>query len=143
MKNKEGLLKLVFYVPCRVLCFHSPYHKTHVIYLTRDKSTYHHQTNVTPQTSCVPPIMTALTVRKEDRAPETPQDHFRWVQRGPSGPPICEIKCSTLFNPNGAARTAYGQILPNRDINGRFGGPLRPPGQFSMGPKGCNWSLHM
>ena len=43
------------FIFCRVLCFHSPYHKTHVICLTRDKSVYYHQSNVPPSTSCVPP----------------------------------------------------------------------------------------
>ena len=56
------------FIFCRVLCFHSPYHKTHVICFTRDKSVYYHQSNVPPSTSCVPPVMTAVTVRKEDRA---------------------------------------------------------------------------
>ena len=55
------------FIFCRVLCFHSPYHKTHVIYLTRDKSTYHHQSNVPPQPFVCPPVITAVTVRKVDR----------------------------------------------------------------------------
>ena len=50
------------FIFCRVLCFHSPSHKTHVICLTRDKSAFHHQSNV-------PPVMTAVTVKKEDRGP--------------------------------------------------------------------------
>ena len=54
----------IFY---RVLCFHSPYHKTHVICLTRDKNVYHYQSNVPPQLVVCPPDMTAVTVRKEDR----------------------------------------------------------------------------
>ena len=36
----------------RVLCFHSPYHKTRMICLTRDKSAYH-QSNVPPQPQLV------------------------------------------------------------------------------------------
>ena len=43
------------FIFCRVLCFHSPYHKTHVICLTRDKSAYHHQSNVPPQLVVCPP----------------------------------------------------------------------------------------
>ena len=43
MKNKKPI-KLVFHVYfCRVLCFHSPYHKTRMICLTRDKSAYQHR----------------------------------------------------------------------------------------------------
>ena len=48
-----------------------------------------------------------------------------------------------VFNQNRSARPVYGQILPNMAINGLFGGPLRPQGPFSMGPKWSNWSLHM
>ena len=43
-------------------------------------------------------------------APCDPRDHFRWVQRGRTGPPICEIQCSTLFN---RCSTQIGQLGPS------------------------------
>ena len=33
-----------------------------------------------------------------------------------------------VFNPNGSARPAYDQILPNMAKNGRFWGPPETPG---------------
>ena len=42
------------FISCRVLCFHSPYHKTRVICLTCDKSAYHHQSNVPLNQLCAP-----------------------------------------------------------------------------------------
>ena len=42
------------FIFCKVLCFHSPYHKTHVICLTRDISAYHHQSNVPLNQLCAP-----------------------------------------------------------------------------------------
>ena len=56
------------FIFCRVLCFHSPYHKTRVICLTRDKQKRLPPVKCNPSTSCVPPVMTAVTVRNEDRA---------------------------------------------------------------------------
>ena len=80
-------------------------------------------------------------------APWDPWDHFRWVQRGQTGPSICEVQCSTLFNrcstqigQLGPSMAKYCQVWPKMAV---FGGPLRPQGPFSMGPKGSNWSLHM
>ena len=57
MKNNKAL-KLVFHVY---------FLQGIVIYLTRDKSTYHHQSNVPPQPFVCPPVITAVTVRKVDR----------------------------------------------------------------------------
>ena len=42
-------------------------------------------------------------------APETTRDHFWWVQRGATGPPICEVQCSTLLN---RCLTQIGQLRP-------------------------------
>ena len=76
-----------------------------------------------------------------------PWDHFRWVQRGRTGPSIGEIQCSTLFNrcstQIGQLRPSiakYCQLWPKMAV---FGGPGWPQGPFLMGPKGLNWSLHM
>ena len=76
-----------------------------------------------------------------------PWDHFRWVQRGRTGPSIGEIQCSTLFNrcstQIGQLRPSiakYCQLWPKMAV---FGGPLGPLGPFSIGPKGSNWPFHM
>ena len=58
---------------CRVFCCHSPYHKTRMIFLTFDKIAYNHKSNVPPH-PVVFPVMTAATVRKEDGAPQPPQE---------------------------------------------------------------------
>ena len=76
-----------------------------------------------------------------------PWDHFRWDERGWTGPSRCKIQCSTLFNQCstqmgqlGSSMVKYYQIWPKMAV---FGGPLRPQGPFLMGPKGLNWSFHM
>ena len=63
---------------------------------------------------------------------------FNKILWGPTGPPICEIQCSTLFN---RCSTQIGQLgLPRAKY---FQTWQDPKGPFSMGPKGSNWSLHM
>ena len=76
---------------------------------------------------------------------EAPQGHFGGCKGVQVAHPSCGLRCSTMlivqpvFNQFEAARAANGQIRPNMARNGRFGGPLRPPGSFwwvQRGPSG-------
>ena len=60
------------FISCRVLCFHSPYHYPRNLLDSR-QNRVSLPVKFAPSTSCVPPVMTAMTVRKEDRGND---DHF-------------------------------------------------------------------
>ena len=67
--------------------------------------------------------------------PETPRINFggsKWVK--------LFNRCSTQIGQLGLSMAKYCQEWPKMAV---FGGPLRPQGPFSMGPKGLNWSLYM
>ena len=49
MKNNKALKLAFHFYSLQGIVFHSPYHETRVICLTRDKIAYHHQSNVPPQ----------------------------------------------------------------------------------------------
>ena len=53
------------FIFCRLLCFHSPYHKTHL--LDSRQKRVSPPVKCAPSTSCVPTVMTTVTVRKENR----------------------------------------------------------------------------
>ena len=81
-------------------------------------------------------ILTNIAKNNLLGALETPGGHFRWVQRGSSGPSICEIQCSTLLKRCSTQIEQLGSPMAEYGQKMTFWGPLETPGTIFDGSKG-------